>query len=367
MEYFSQGVGHGKGRRRKFAAASMASFALLLGGGAAALASTARTASAKPVIAFSQSFSSNSWQQLNNKGAQEVAATLKSEGKISKYIFVNANNSVSTQISQIDALILEHVNTIMVDPTSSSALNGVINKAIAAGIKVLIVTDGPVTTDKPYELEADLYGYNEQLAQYIVNRLHGKGNVLQVRGVAGTGGDQDEYNGSASVFKKYPGIKIVGTVYGDWDEPNAESAVSSELPSLPTVNAVMQQGGSGLGIAESFQSAGRPVPLIVMGNRSEELSWWAAENKKDGYTTESISTNPGMGGAGIYVSYELAMGVKVPKWMVMPNLEITQSMLSQYAHMPTGTVAWKVFPLSWVKQNLLTQNSAAAEKTITGS
>lgn len=371
MEFLSEPLRHLRGRARIAAAGSLVAlvavvFAAMAVGGTAR-AGTAHTASGKPVLAFSQSFSSNSWQQLNDKGAQQIASTLKKQGKISKYIFVNANNSVSTQISQIDSLILQHVNVIMVDPTSSSALNGVIAKAMHAGIKVLVITDGPVTSNLPYELETSLYGYTNELAKYIVKRLHGKGNVLDVRGVAGTGADKVEEAGSAAVFKKYPGIKIVGTVYGSWDEATAESAVSSVLPSLPPINAVMQQGGSGYGIAQAFQSAGRTAPLIVMGNRSEELSWWAQEHKKNGYTTLSINPNPGMGAAGMWISYELAKGKKVPQWMVMPGLEVTQSTLSRFAHLPTGTVAWKVFPLSWVQHNLLNQRSATAKKTITGS
>jgi ribose transport system substrate-binding protein len=169
-----------------------------------------------------------------------------------------------------------------------------------------------------------------------------------------------------SVFKKYPGIKIVGTVYGSWDEATAESAVAAALPSLPKINAVMQQGGSGYGIAEAFAHAGRPFPLIVMGNRSEELAWWWSQYKKDGYTTLSINPNPGMGAAGMWICYELAKGAKVPLWMVMPGLKVTQATLAQYAHLPTGTVAWKVYGQSWVQHNLMSQNSTAAKNTITG-
>ncbi len=207
MKYLSQRLGSVMGRRHAFAAMPLAAVALMTMGGSAANAATAGTAKSKPVIAFSQSFSSNSWQQLNDKSAQQVANTLKKQGKISKYVFVNANNSVSTQISQIDSLILQHVDAIIVDPTSTSGLNGAINKAVAAGIKVLVITDGPVTTNEPYELETSLYGYTNSLAKFIVQQLHGKGNVLDVRGVAGTGADKVEEAGSAAVFSKYPGYQ----------------------------------------------------------------------------------------------------------------------------------------------------------------
>ena len=305
------------------------------------------------VIAFSQAFSSNSWQAANNKSAQTAANVLKSDGKITKYLFTDANNNVSTQVSQINSLILQHPSVILIDPSSSTGLNGVIAKAVHAGIKILVFTDGPVTSKLPWELEAPLAQYNKQLAQYIVDRLHGKGNVLNVRGVAGTGADQAEESGTAAAFKAAPGIKVVGTVYGSWDEATAESAVARILPGLPKIDAVMQQGGSGYGIAEAFKAAGRPAPLIVEGNRGEELTWWAQQHAAAGYTTESIDPNPGMGASAVYVGYALATGQHVPKNMIMPNLAITQGTLGQYSSLTTGQVAYKIYDQAWTVKNVI--------------
>lgn len=304
-------------------------------------------------IGFSQAFSSNSWQTANNQAADAAIKVLKSQGKVSSYKFLDANNNVNTQISQINDLILAHVNVILIDPTSATALNGVIAKAISAGIKVLVFSDGPVTSTKPYELEFPLKEYEVISAKYIAQRLHGKGNVLDVRGVAGTGGDQTMQSGVVSGFKAYPGIKIVGSVYGGWDEATTESKVAQLLPSLPHIDAVIQQGGEGYGVAQAFQAAGRPVPLIVMGNRGEELQLWDKQNKKDGYTTLSLSANPGIGASAVYVGYDIATGQKVPLNMTFPNLEITQSSLHDYLNIPTGGVATKAYSQQWTQQNLV--------------
>lgn len=332
----------------------------VLGAAALALSACASSGSSGPsasgkniVIAFSQAFSSNSWQAANDKAAQTAANVLKSEGKISKYLFTNANNDVTTQVTQINSLILQHPSVILIDPSSSTGLNGVIARAVHAGIKVLVFTDGPVTSKLPWELEAPLAQYNKQLAEYIVQRLHGRGNVLSVRGVAGTGADQAEWSGADAAFKAAPGIKVVGSVYGDWAEASAESAVARILPGLPKIEAVMQQGGSGLGIAEAFKAAGRPAPLIVEGNRGEELQWWAQQHAASGYTTESIDPNPGMGASAVYVGYALVTGQHVPKNLIMPNLAITQSSLGQYSSLTTGQVAYKIYGQAWTEANVI--------------
>ena len=283
-------------------------------------------------IGFSQAFSSNSWQTANNASVQTAIKSLKAQGKVSSYKFLDANNSVNTQISQINDLILAHVSVILIDPTSSTALNGVIAKATAAKIPVLVFSDGPVTSTKPFELEFPLKQYEVQSAQYIAQRLHGKGNVLDVRGVGGTGGDQTMQSGVLAGFQKYPGIKIVGTVYGGWDEATTESKVAQLLPSLPTVDAVIQQGGEGYGVAQAFQSAGRPVPLIVMGNRMRNSGCGTTEHQKNGYTDAVHHRQPGDRGLRGVRGVRIATGKKVPQSMIFPNLDITQSISPTTQH-----------------------------------
>ena len=59
-------------------------------------------------------------------------------------------------------------------------------------------------------------------AQWLANTLHGKGNIVEANGVAGTSVDTLRRAGAASVFHKYPGIHIAfGNPYGahtgaDW-------------------------------------------------------------------------------------------------------------------------------------------------------
>lgn len=308
----------------------------------------------KIVVGFSEATTSNNFHIQQDQYVNALAKKMKASGKINGFYFENANSSTSTQISQIDDLILKHVNLLLIDPTSPTALNGVIQKAHNAGITVVVFNDGPVTSPIPYELEANNASITETYAKYVAQRLHGHGNVLLVRGLAGYETDKVFYKGMLRVLKHYPGIKIVDTVYGNWTEGGTESAVSAVLPSLPKINAVITEGSESYGAAQAFAAAGRPIPIIPGGNRAYFFRWWSQQAKKNGYHTMSLSSNPWMAAAAFYVGIDIMNGMKVPKNMTMPNLEITQSQLPYYAkNVKLGQQAAKAYNGAWVIKHII--------------
>jgi ribose transport system substrate-binding protein len=315
----------------------------------------AKSSSGTITIGFAQAFSTNAWQTANNTAVNQAVAALNAQGKKVQLKFLDANSNVATQITDIDSLILDKVNVILLDPTSATALNGAIAKAVAAGIPVVNFADGLVTSSLPTELQTNLIGMQVQAADYIAQRLGGKGNVLNVRGLAGAPGDVTLESGTVQGFQKYPGIKLVGPVYGAWDEATSESATAQLLPTLPHINAVITQGGEGYGVAQAMLAAKLTLPIIVMGGIGEEFKLWAAQNKLNGYDTISLSVDPAIGAAAVYVGYELASGGKVPKSITFPALEVTSANLNQFTNLPATGVAESHIDLSWVESHLLNQ------------
>jgi len=320
--------------------------ALAATGASTARSGPARATAKKPVIALSNSFIGNSWRKQMVKSFSDVAAQAKKQGLIADYTVANANNTVEQQISQINGLILKHVDAIVVDAASPTALNGVIAKAVKAGITV-VSFDGTVTSPLSYNLNYDFLGFGNHIGEYVANRIGNKGNVLIVRGVAATIIDQQEHKGWQQTLAKQPGIKVVGTVFGNWDDATAQAAVARILPSLPEVNAVVMNGG-GYGVSQAFAAANRPTPLIYLGNRGYELRWWAEQNAKNGYTTESASTTPSVSTAAFWVAVNVRKGVKFPHNLKMDFLTITQKDLPKYKDLPLDAVAATPYSNEWV-------------------
>ncbi len=150
------------------------------------LSHSASAAGDTVVIGISQPFMSNSWQPAVIESARWAAQQLNDAGKKVTLKVVDANGNTQTQIQQINDLILLKVNVLLINPSSSSALNGAIDRAVRAHIPTLVFADGPVTSAKPYELNFDEVAGQEAIVNYLAKRLDRKGNILNIRGTAGT-------------------------------------------------------------------------------------------------------------------------------------------------------------------------------------
>lgn len=299
-------------------------------------------------IALSNSYAGNTWRQQMIKTWKAASHTAVSKGIVAKTKVVNANNSAPEQSNQIGNLILQGWKAIVIDAASPTALNGVIQQACNAGI-VVVVFDSLATAPCAYKVAYNYVRMGEMEASYVAKRLHDKGNVLEIRGIAGTSVDHDIHEGIVKGFSKQPNIKIVGSVHGNWTQTIAQKQVAGILPTLPKVNAVVTQGGDGWGAYQAFKSAGRPIPLIIMGNREAELNLWKTlSRQKSDYKTFSVSSAPGVASIAFWVAQQVLAGKDVPKHVRVPLLVIHKKHLNTWAKAtPKGGVATPVYSQSW--------------------
>ena len=318
----------------RFAAAMVPTLALCLS--TAALADT----SGKK-IALSNNYAGNSWRQAMLKSWVKVGQQAVADKTVAAAdAFTTADKEAPTQAAQIQNLILQGYNAIVLDAASPEALNGAVKQACDAGV-VVVAFDGLVTEPCAYKVTVDLAGtYGAEEVRQIARRLPAGGNLLYVRGLAGTSIDDDITKGVTSELAKHPNLKIVGEVNGNWDQTTAQKAVATVLPSLPPIVGVIDQGGDAYGTAQAFKAAGRKLPLIMLGNRQDELAWWKDQIKAGGYDSWSGSEAPGMVTFAFWVAQQVLDGKKVPKEVPMGILTIEQKDVDKYlASTPVGGVA----------------------------
>lgn len=324
---------------------------------AALAAGPAAATPEKPVIALSNAYFGNSWRHQMVEAFEAAAKKAKADGKIADYIILNGDGTVAQQNSQIAELILKKVDAIAIDAASETAVNGIIEKACKAGIKV-VSFDSVASAPCNYQLNFDFKGYKRDQAEWVVKKLGGKGNVIVVRGVKGSAPDADMYASQEAVLKNYPDVKVVATVYGQATASVAQSAVANVLPSLPQVDAVLAQGGSDdTGIAQAFDQYGgayaKKMPVIEGGGSSNFIQWWAKQHEANGYSTISMNTTPGIGGAAFWLAYSIVKGANPAKMMIMPVATVTDENLKDYADLPAGVIVSPSYSQEWVEKNLI--------------
>jgi ribose transport system substrate-binding protein len=299
-------------------------------------------------IALSNSYAGNSWRQQMLKTWDRATAGAVADHVIKAAKVVNANNSAPEQANEIESLIVEGWDAIVINAASPTALNGVIQEACDQHI-VVVVFDGLATAPCAYKVAYDYTKMGDMEAQFVNKQFGGKANVLEVRGIAGVSVDDDIHKGITETFAKDPDIKIVGSVYGNWTQTVAQKEVASVLPSLPKVDAIVTQGGDGWGTYQAFKAAGRPTPLIIFGNRQDELALWHDILKTDPkYDTFSASSAPGCASVAFWVAQQILAGKKVPNMITLPLPVINTADLDQWLKvMPDGAVATPVYTQAW--------------------
>ncbi len=225
---------------------------------AAALPLEARAAGKKMKIALSNSFIGNKWR-IEMENLFKAALQMEPYKSEVDGTWFNSGNNVSQESQQITGLIGERVDAILVDAASPTGLNGILTQAAERGILV-VSYDNVVTAPKAIKVNTDQFAFGKQLAEFLVKKLDGKGNVIMVTGVAGTFVDEERNKGADSVWKENPGIKVVNRFTGMWDSSTAERNTAAVLPSLPKIDGIWCQGGTD-GVLKAFISAKRtPLP-----------------------------------------------------------------------------------------------------------
>jgi ribose transport system substrate-binding protein len=281
-------------------------------------------------IALSNNYAGNSWRQAMLRSWDKVTKPAVEAGIVAAAdAFTTAENQVTEQAAQIQNLVLQGYDAIVLNAASPDALNGAVKEACDAGVTV-VSFDGIVTEPCAWRIAVDFKQMGKDEVLYLAEKLPEGGKLLEIRGLAGVFVDDEISKGIHEGVAETGKFEIVGSVHGDWDQAVAQRAVAGVLPSLPDdIVGVVTQGGDGYGAAQAFAAAGRDTPLIIMGNRQDELAWWKEQKDANQYETMSVSIAPGVSTLAFWVAQQILDGQEVPKDMVVPFLRIDQDNLEQ--------------------------------------
>lgn len=145
--------------------------------------------------------------------------------------FAAAYDSDERQVQQIDSLMNEGIDLLIVAPNQVNTISPAIDRAYDKGIPVIVFERKTSSQKYTAFISADNYEMGRVMGEYIVSRLHGKGNVLEIKGLAGSSPSIERHNGFMDAIKDEPGIKVVGSLQGDWTESTASQITKQWLAS----------------------------------------------------------------------------------------------------------------------------------------
>jgi len=271
-------------------------------------------------IALSNSYIGNVWRTQMIKMAKAYSQTPDIAPLLSNFQVNTADRDDAAQQAAIENMISNGAQAIVILANTPTALVQTVQQARADGI-VIVSFDTTVHTDPPdpsldlgVTVNEDQVEMGRRLAEFLVEQTGGKGKILMVNGVQGTGVDQERRQGAAEVWKANPGITTV-EVIGDWDPGKAQTATATALAANPDFAGVWCQGGTD-GVVRAFIDAGIPIPPIA--GESENGFRKQMVKYKDQFQGLSIGQSPGLVAVSMRAALSLLMGEPVPQAVSVP-------------------------------------------------
>jgi ribose transport system substrate-binding protein len=195
---------------------------------------------------------------------------------ITKVTTQDSNNSVQTQIQQIQQAIREKYDLIIALPLSPAADTPVLEAAGKAGIpvvaplnsassKYVVGVDPKVTLSAAYVMQA------------MTSILGDKGSVLEMQGIPGVQSSDLSIKGAGDVLKNCPNMSIAGSPVGQFVPSVAKAQTLEFLTAHPQpIDGVFQVAGMATGIMQAFIQTGRTVPTVGdQGATPGALAYWS--------------------------------------------------------------------------------------------
>jgi len=205
----------------------------------------------------------NPFWEMMHEGALEVAE--KNNVEII-YLAPTQANNLEEQTRLVDDLITRKVDGIVLVPVDSEGIIPAIERANAAGIPVALANTKANGGEFITFSAIENYDAMTQVAEYVVEKLGGKGKVVILEGTAGAQTAIDRLRAINDVLAKYPEIEILASQTADFTRAKALEVMENLLQTYPEIDAVLACNDEmALGAIEALDAAGRLEGTIVSG------------------------------------------------------------------------------------------------------
>ena len=313
---------------------------LALAAAAGLFAAPASADTSNMKIAFSNNYAGNSWRQAMLKSYDLVTKKAVDDKIVAAAdVFTTADKEVPTQAAQIQNLILQGYNAIVIDAASPDALNGAIKQACDAGI-VVVSFDGIVTEPCAYRVVVDFKDMGKQEVEQMAKFEPKGGNLLEIRGLAGTSIDDAIHAGILEGVKAHPDFKIVSSVTATGTRRRRRRRLRPFCPRCRRSSA------SSIRVATAMAP---PRPSPPPASRVRPSSRAIARTNCSGGRSRRRRTatrpgpprsRPASRRSAFWVAQQVLDGKKVPHDLLVPYLAFTQDDFEkELPNIPKGGVA----------------------------
>ncbi|MBS3736115.1 MAG: D-ribose ABC transporter substrate-binding protein [Candidatus Bipolaricaulota bacterium] len=222
-------------------------------------------------------------------------------------VVADGQDSVSTQMSDIENLISRGVDAILINPTDGEAVVPAVEEANEAGIPVLAIDRGISGGDVAVYVASNNVTGGKMAAHYTAAKMALQGKIVMLEGIPGTSAARERGQGFTEVMDSLEDLEIVASEPAGFAQNEGYEVMQNILTAQPEIDAVFAQNDlMALGALQAIEGAGRLDELFVVGFDAVDPAIEAIDN---GRLSATIMQQPAlMGEMGVEQAVQLLEG-----------------------------------------------------------
>ena len=207
-------------------------------------------------------------------------------------IVLDSQNDPSKELGNVEDLLVKGVDVLLINPTDSDAVVSSVRAANRSKIPVVTLDRAANGGKVVSHVASDNVLGGEVAGNYIVEKLGGKGKVVELEGIPGTTAARDRGEGfNKAIAGK---LDVVAKQAADFDRTKGLTVMENILQAQPEINAVFAHNDEmALGALKAIESSGRKNIIVVGFDATDD----AVAAVKDGKLSATVAQKPAEIGA----------------------------------------------------------------------
>lgn len=231
-------------------------------------------------IALAAQGTSNSWSALFDEHARWYVDELGTD-VVSELLYADAQASADKQVPQVEDLLAQNPDALILVPMGAAALSAPVERAMAQGVPVVLCASTVDTDEFVTEVGTNLYASGAYLAQWLVEAVEGKGNIVVMTGIPGVSTSDVMEAGAKAVFAQNPDVNVLELQPGNWSTADAKQIMETWIAKYGDTIDGIWSGGAQMsqGIVSAYLDAKLEIPSIAGGEFGNGFLRLAIENE----------------------------------------------------------------------------------------
>lgn len=223
-------------------------------------------------------------------------------------IVLDSQDNPAKELGNVEDLLVKGVDVLLINPTDSDAVVSSVKAANRNKIPVVTLDRAANGGDVVLHVASDNVLGGEMAGNFIVEKLGGKGKVVELEGIPGTTAARDRGTGfNKAVNGK---LEVVAKQAADFDRTKGLNVMENILQAQPEIQAVFAHNDEmALGALKAIEASGRDI-FVVGFDATDD----AVTAVKEGKLAATVAQKPAeIGAIGVEVADKIVKKQAVEK------------------------------------------------------